>query len=185
MKYISKLSVAICSALFVLGIVAGQIMYADRSKIVEKHVAGTNAITLHVLLTVVLGLIIAITIFYRRYAPKRPYSVWIAPFTKEASQRIRYTVLLKRGNAPSNIVRAIVVAFFTIVSLFYFYRAGIQATGSADPNFDTNAWGGPTRVGASLAHWMDAVFLFYIQASIIALFALKPKKHIAKKRSKK
>jgi hypothetical protein len=46
------------------------------------------------------------------------------------------------------------------VAIFTVWRAGVQVLGALDPNFCVNAWGGPSCLGASLAHWMDAVIIF-------------------------
>ena len=43
--------------------------------------------------------------------------------------------------------------------LYTFWRAGQQLFGALSPSFVVNAWGGPTYLGASLAHWMDGILI--------------------------
>jgi hypothetical protein len=49
----------------------------------------------------------------------------------------------------------------------------MQVIGGLDPNFTTNAWGGPSYLGAMLAHYLDAAYLFYIQALLLNLVLVK------------
>jgi hypothetical protein len=70
----------------------------------------------------------------------------------------------------------------TVLFLFNFFRGGMQVTIALDPNATVNAWGGPGYWGASLAHWMDAIYLLYVEAGLIALLTLSKKK--SKKRTK-
>jgi hypothetical protein len=47
------------------------------------------------------------------------------------------------------------------VLLFAVLRAGEQVFAAFDPDFTRDAWGGPSYAGASLAHWLDGVCVFY------------------------
>lgn len=49
------------------------------------------------------------------------------------------------------------------------WRAGVQVFAAVDRDFTRDAWGGPTYLGASLAHWMDGVLLFAAGPTLIAL----------------
>lgn len=122
--------------------------------------------------------------FYHKFAPKTPYIIWAAPFTKVAFERVRNVIFMRNGINKPAIVRAIIVAFLTIISLYYFLRAGMQVLGALDPNFTVNAWGGPSYLGASFAHWMDAAALFYAQSFIIYLL-VKPRRTKAKAKRRK
>src|SRR5664280_2266956 len=53
---LSRLSVTVLLASFVAGIMEGSVSYVRRSSVVEQHVAGTNAIAVHV------GIAIAATV---------------------------------------------------------------------------------------------------------------------------
>jgi hypothetical protein len=181
-KYISKTSVTICATLFGVGVLEGWMLYMQRSSEVEKHVVGTNALLLHSILAVILLGAIGITIFYRRFAPNKPYVVWLAPFTKTAFERTKNAIFLKNGRSGWQIIKAVLVAMLTALFLFNFFRGGMQVTVALDPNATVNAWGGPGYWGASLAHWMDAIYLLYVEAGLIALLTLSKKK--SKKRTK-
>jgi hypothetical protein len=51
------------------------------------------------------------------------------------------------------------------------WRAGVQVFAAVDRDFTRDAWGGPTYLGASVAHWMDGVLLFAACSALIALAA--------------
>lgn len=174
-KHISKLAITVCTVLFVLGIVAGWFVYQSRIPVRTLHVAGSNAILIHSYIALACSLALAISMFYHRFAPKTPYSIWAAPFTKTALQRLKNVIFMRDGINRYSIIRATIVAFLTIICLYYFFRAGMQLLAARDPNFTVNAWGGPGYLGASFAHWMDAAALFYAQSFIIYLL-IKPKR---------
>ena len=46
-------------------------------------------------------------------------------------------------------------------------RAGLQVFAAFDADFTRDAWGGPSYLGASLAHWMDGVLIFYAASALI------------------
>lgn len=48
-----------------------------------------------------------------------------------------------------------------VVLLFVVLRAGEQVFAALDPDFTRDAWGGPSYLGASLAHWLDTACIFY------------------------
>lgn len=172
--YISRFTTITCGVLFLLGVVTGKMIYDQRSPNIIQHIAGTNAITLHFILAGILaGAIIASLVLRRKLGGSQPYPVWIAPFTKQALARFKRTILLRDGISAINILRLIFSILITMLSLYYFFRAGVQVLAAADPNFTINAWGGPSRLGASLAHWLDAVILFYIQALVLHAILVK------------
>lgn len=43
----------------------------------------------------------------------------------------------------------------------------MQITGGLDPNATVNAWGGPTYLGALLAHYLDGIIGFYAAAFLL------------------
>jgi hypothetical protein len=45
----------------------------------------------------------------------------------------------------------------------------VQVLGALDLNFCVNAWGGPSCLGASLAHWMDAFIIFFASIVVVRL----------------
>lgn len=70
-RYLSKTTLLVCLVLFVVGAVFGTITYMQRSPLVEKQVAGTNAVPTHAVLALVaLGLIAGLP--RHRLAQKAP-----------------------------------------------------------------------------------------------------------------
>jgi hypothetical protein len=55
------------------------------------------------------------------------------------------------------------------------WRAGVQVFAAVDRDFTRDAWGGPTYLGASLAHWTDGLLLFAACSALIALLARRPR----------
>ncbi len=61
-----------------------------------------------------------------------------------------------------------VVLLVAVVAVWYTpFRAGVQALAGLDPNFTSDAWGGPSYVGAALAHWLDGLLIFYAAATVV------------------
>lgn len=48
-------------------------------------------------------------------------------------------------------------------------RAGEQVFAALDPDFTRDAWGGPSYLGASLAHWFDLALLLYAAVTLIGV----------------
>ncbi len=51
------------------------------------------------------------------------------------------------------------------------WRSGVQVFAAVDRDFTRDAWGGPTYLGASAAHWMDGVLIFAACSALLALAA--------------
>jgi hypothetical protein len=58
-----------------------------------------------------------------------------------------------------------------LVSFQAVWRAGVQVFAAVDHDFTRDAWGGPTYLGASAAHWMDGLLLFAACSVLTALAA--------------
>jgi hypothetical protein len=97
-------------------------------------------------------------------------------------ERWRLNRLLRIQVSPTNSNRGAARRYFFIglpiglllgvggyVAIFTVWRAGLQVLGALDPNFCVNAWGGPSCLGASLAHWMDAFIIFYASIVVVRL----------------
>jgi hypothetical protein len=67
------------------------------------------------------------------------------------------------GRAPVRIVQFVAA----VVTVFVPLRAGEQVFAALDPDFTRDAWGGPSYLGASFAHWLDAALIFYGCAAIL------------------
>lgn len=162
---VSRLSVPVLAAAFLIGIASGAIGYAHRSPVLEQHVAGTNAITVHVVLAVAAAaVVIAIQVWRLRKQGGRGPSPWSAPFSAHAMERIIWTIRFSRG---ASVARIVPMAALTVFLLFVPFRIGSQFIGRLDPNSNINAWGGPSYAGALLAHSLDLVIGFYIAAFLL------------------
>lgn len=64
-------------------------------------------------------------------------------------------------------VTAVILTGTSVLIWFSPIRAGVQVFAAFDPDFTRDAWGGPSYVGASLAHWMDGILMFYAASSAI------------------
>ncbi len=161
---VSRLAVPVLAAAFLIGLAKGAVAYADRSPVLEPHVAGTNAITVHVVLAVAAAAtVIAIQAWRSRQGQPGP-SPWSAPFSGDATARMSRTIRLSRAAA---VARLLPMALLVLVLLYCPYRMGAQVTGGLDPNSTVNAWGGPTYAGALLAHWLDCIIGFYAAAFLL------------------
>jgi hypothetical protein len=171
---LSRLSVTVSAALFLTGIAAGAVEYTRRSPRIERHVAGTNAITIHVLLAAAAAAAV-ISVQARRArqpAAQQGPSPWTWPFSASAVARLRRTIRFADGLSLPNLARVIATVPPVLVLLYVPYRMGAQITGGLDPNATVNAWGGPTYPGALLAHWLDAIVGFYIAAFLLSRLLL-------------
>lgn len=168
---LSRPSVAVLFAAFVIGIVEGALNYAHRSHVIERHVAGTNAITVHVVLAIVAVAVVAVVqLSASRRAIKRAGMPWVAPFSANALSRLCRTIRASRGISA---VRLLPTALLLLVLLYAPFRMGAQIVGGIDPNATVNAWGGPTYLGALLAHWLDCIVGFYAVAFVLSRLLLK------------
>lgn len=171
---LSRVTATVFAVLLVAGVAEGAVDYARRSPKIEQHVAGTNAITVHVLLAVAAAAAV-ISIQARR--PRQPArqrgpSPWTAPFTAGAASRLRQTIKLAGGPSLPNLARAVAAMPLVLVLLYTPFRMGMQITGGLDPNATVNAWGGPTYLGALLAHWLDGIAGFYAAAFLLSRLLL-------------
>jgi hypothetical protein len=168
MSYLSKTTILGSVSLFLVGIILGAASYVERSPVVEEQVPGSNAIPAHVVLAVIaVGLVFALP--RHRLAKRAPYSIWVAPFSRSGLDRFTRTVSLRSGASPIRIAQALLAVVLSILLMFNFLRAGMQIIGGLDPNFTVNAWGGPSYLGALLAHYLDGACLFYVEAFLLNL----------------
>ena len=148
--------------LFALGIAKGAVEYARRSSVPEAHAPGTNAILVHVLLAVaVVVLVIAVQVRRAGRPGERGTSPWAAPFSARAAARLGRTLRFAHGLSFKNVARFVATVLLVLVVAYAPARMGAQVIGGLDPNSTVNAWGGPTYIGAMLAHYLDALVGFY------------------------
>ena len=173
MDGISRTTLLASVVMFGIGVVSGTVTYLQRSPAIRPHDPSANAILVQIVLAVIgVGLILALP----RLDPKRrPRSVTLtAPFSWSALYRVKQTILVRSGAPVISMVRAVIVGLLTIALMYNLFRAGEQVAGGLDPNFTVNAWGGPSYLGAMLAHYLDAIYLFYIEAILLNIVLLRP-----------
>ena len=171
---LSRVTATVLAVLLVAGIADGAVGYARRSPTTGQHVAGTNAITVHVLIAAAAAAAL-VTIQARRSrqpAGQRGPSPWAAPFSAAAASRLRQTIRLTGGLSLPNLARAAAAVPLVLVLLYTPFRMGQQITGGLDPNATVNAWGGPTYLGALLAHYLDGIASFYAAAFLLSRLLL-------------
>lgn len=166
---LSRLSVTVFSALFLTGIAAGAVEYSHRSPVTERHVAATNAITIHVLLAIAAtAAVLGIQARRSRRPAQRKHSPWTAPFSASAMRRLSRTIRFADGLSVPNLARVMAALPLVLVLVYAPVRMGAQISSGLDPNATVNAWGGPTYFGALLAHWLDAIVSFYVAAFLLS-----------------
>jgi hypothetical protein len=171
---LSPATAAVFAVLLVAGVAEGTAQYARRSPRIEQHVAGTNAITVHVVLAAVAAAVVTGIQVRRARQParRRRPSPWTAPFSATGASRLRQTIRLARGPSLPNLARAVAAVPLVLVLLYTPFRMGMQITGGLDPNQTVNAWGGPTYQGALLAHYLDGIIGCYAAAFLLSRLLL-------------
>jgi hypothetical protein len=71
------------------------------------------------------------------------------------------------GGLVIRIVETACGAFAALVVWYSLWRAGFQVLGGLDPAFTSQAWGGPSYLGAGLAHWLDGIIGVAIAFAIV------------------
>lgn len=166
---LSRLILLAFAALFLIGMAEGVVEYATRSPVIARRVRGTNAVTIHVLLAIATAAaVISIQAWRARHPARRGPSPWTAPFSANALHRLSETFRFAQGLSPQNLVGAMATVLLAAVVLYTPFRMGAQITGGLDANATINAWGGPSYLGALLAHWLDGLILFYLAAFVLS-----------------
>ena len=167
---LSRLSAAVFAALFVTGAAAGAVDYARRSPAITRHTAGSNAITIHVVVALAAAAAAAGMQARRARRPaQRGPSPWAAPFSATAAARLGRTIRFSGGLSLPTVARVIATVPLVLALLYQPFRMGAQVTAGLDPNATINAWGGPTYAGALLAHWLDCLVGLYVAAFLLSL----------------
>jgi hypothetical protein len=173
-RKLSRLSVTVCGLLLAAGIAEGAQAYARRAPGIERHAAGTNAITVHLVLAAATATVV-IAVQARRSrqpAPRRGPSPWAAPFSADAVSRLLRTLRFAAGPSLPNLARAVATVPLVLVLLYTPFMMGAHITSDLNPNATVNAWGGPTYIGAVMAHWLDGIIGFYAAAFVLSRLLL-------------
>jgi hypothetical protein len=171
---LSRVTVTVFTVLLAAGVAEGAADYARRSPRIEQHVAGTNAITVHLVLAAVAAAVVTGIQVRRSRQParRRGPSPWAAPFSVTAASRLGRTIRLAAGPSLPNLARAVAAVPLVLAALYTPFRMGLQISSGLDPNQTINAWGGPTYLGALLAHYLDGMIGFYAAALLLSRLLL-------------
>ena len=117
--------------------------------------AGTNAITLHVVLAVVVAAVaVAVQAVRARRPGGRGPSPWAAPFSARAAARLGRTLRFGGGWSVLNTARCLAALVLAVLAAYAPARMGAQVIGGLDPNSTVNAWAAPaTSARCSRTTW--------------------------------
>jgi hypothetical protein len=73
----------------------------------------------------------------------------------------------------TNLARVAATVPLVLLLAYAPFRLGAQLIGGLDPNATVNAWGGPSYLGALLAHWLDGLVAFYAAAFLLSRLLLR------------
>jgi len=140
--------------------------------------------TAHVLLAL---LVAAVLVVEGRSHPGRVRRFLAWPFTVEGWRALVLATIaiplafgrLLSGLAPGRARRdggvglpAAIVLLAAVAAVCYVpFRSGVQVLAGLDPNFTGDAWGGPSYLGAALAHWLDGLLIFYLAAAVVRVLS--------------
>jgi hypothetical protein len=159
---LSEVSLIVLGVACFVGVAAGAVSYSNRSHVRKIHATGTNAIPVQLSLAlVVVGFVVAAQLHRPRSGMPSARSLWLTSLSKNALTRVGDTIRFARGLTLRNFVTILPAVFLLAVMVYCPFRMGQQVIGGLDPNSTVNAWGGPTYLGALLAHWLDSIVIFY------------------------
>lgn len=169
MKF-SKYTIWAMLFLMVVGAVLGITTYATRASEIKANDATANAITIHITLAIVTSVVVAAVLLKKKGSRAQ---LFLAPFSAQAFNRTKATLMFKGGFSILNTLRFSATLLLLYILLWEPFRSAMQPFAALDPNFRANAWGGPSYIGATLAHWLDSFILFYVAAILLHLVLLK------------
>ncbi|GAA1290440.1 hypothetical protein GCM10009590_18030 [Brachybacterium alimentarium] len=164
---VSGLLVALISIGLLTGGMFGVLVPMHPQQPPAVHRPEANAIGVHLLLAAT-AFVVAVAGTARSRSAR--WLWW--PVSNQAKKRLDLTFRFA-GESVLGMLRAAVMAVIILFVLFLAFRMGMQATAWTDPGFSTlNAWGGPTELGAFLAHGLDAVLCMAL-ACVLAHVVLR------------
>jgi len=167
---LSRVTVTTFLALASIGFVYGIYLYLHRPSTFPPNKSANNAILVHIILALVTVIaVVTIQIWRNR---RQLSNIWLALFSQQAFERLKHTVRPQQKSVLS-ILRALVCIVPLYLILWNPFRSAMQILAAFDPSVTANAWGGPTYLGASLAHWLDGAVLMYIGAFLLDRIMVK------------
>ncbi|GAA3394078.1 hypothetical protein [Cryptosporangium minutisporangium] len=146
----NRFSVTVAAVATFAGLLSGVARYLGRSDEAERHVPGTEAWLPHL----AVGVVVVVWFLIASRRSPLGWRVILAPVGRPIAARIAATF---RSLA---VLRWPVVAFLLLLEVYMCWRIGFQVFAGLDPNFTTNAWGGPSYLGAMFCHYLDGALLF-------------------------
>jgi hypothetical protein len=173
LRNLSMPLIVLAAAGFAGGLIAGLISYLDRSPVLQKHIAGAAAWPQQLVVAVLAAALLGYAYWWHHRSPGRPGEPpWLlSPLGKPAARRLARTFRTGLGGSAA-FGRAVLALALGALFLYGFYRAGDQVTAGLDPNFNVNAWGGPTYAGAMAAHYLDLLVIMGAAAWLLHLILL-------------
>ncbi|ADP82479.1 hypothetical protein [Pseudofrankia inefficax] len=162
---LSPVLTALVAALFAAGMATGGVIYARRSPVREAEHAGTAAWWPHLGLFLAAVALLAVARIRAAAAPVA--LLLVAPLGRPAARRIGRT-LRAAPRSPGGLARSVAAGVVASALAYSVFRAGIQVTAGLDPNFTTNAWGGPSYLGAMACHYLDGALIAAASAWLAA-----------------
>jgi hypothetical protein len=170
MRKLSRTTGVAFLALALLGLIHGFIMFTHRPASYPPNDPANNAIALHIGLAI--GAVIVVTGIQIYRSRRHLSNIWLAPFSQSAMARLRATFMPKHFSIIS-LARMLLCVLPLFLIVWTPYRAALQIIAAFDPSVTSNAWGGPTYLGATAAHYLDGLILMYIGALLLHWFMVK------------
>ncbi|MBL7488780.1 hypothetical protein I6A60_01385 [Frankia sp. AgB1.9] len=162
---LSPVLTALVTVLFAAGMATGGVIYTRRSPVREVEHAGTAAWWPHLGLFLLAVALLAVARLRAAAAPVE--LLLLAPLGRPAARRIGRT-LRAAPRSPGGLARLVAAGLVAALLAYSVFRAGIQVTAGFDPNFTTNAWGGPSYLGAMACHYLDGALIAAASAWLTA-----------------
>lgn len=161
--HVDRRAIRLFVGLFFVGVVVGLVELLTDVDQTSTGAAVATANWVHVGIAVALiGLLVVAYLRDRR----RLAVFLVRPFTADGWVAMKngltdLPLLLIDRRPLGTALRALAGFVLAVLIALMMLRAGEQVLAALDPDFTRDAWGGPSYLGASLAHWMDGAILFY------------------------
>jgi hypothetical protein len=166
MTSVDRRPVTVYATLAALGVVAGGVQLATDADRTSAGAGVATANWIHVGLAVLTLAALAVA----RHRDRRALAGFLRyPFTGPGWAATADALLWRRGVLllrPLRFLAALLLAYSPL-------RAGEQVLAALDPDFTRDAWGGPSYLGASAAHWLDGALIFYAAATVVRVAAAR------------